>query len=219
MDHTVKSNRRLFLLGGFLIVVLLAYVGVLYHTQVNQYDYYLAQSVRTIAREESVEASRGIITDRNGKALVSNRSSYNLTFDSSLLKETDDENRAILRLLNLCRTQHLTWDDNLPLTQSEPFSYTVDRLSDTQKSRFLKYLQAQKMVGDHLKTADLTEELLTRMGLTPDPFSSRCVKHMSCPPPFPPPTVGQCWACNMSWLCANWTITRPIFWWRTWMPF
>ncbi|MEG2175464.1 MAG: penicillin-binding transpeptidase domain-containing protein [Oscillibacter sp.] len=167
MDHTVKTNRRLFLLGGFLVVVLLAYVGVLYNTQVNQYDYYLAQSVRTIAREETVTASRGLITDRNGKALVSNRSSYNLTFDSSLLKKEDDENAAILRLLNLCQTQNISWVDNLPISKYAPFTYTVDQLSDTQRGRFLTYLQGQKLVGDHLKAPDLTAAQLLKMGLTP----------------------------------------------------
>ncbi|MEG1593687.1 MAG: penicillin-binding transpeptidase domain-containing protein, partial [Oscillibacter sp.] len=167
MDHTVKTNRRLFLLGGFLVVALLAYVGVLYNTQVNQYDYYLAQSVRTIAREETVTASRGLITDRNGKALVSNRSSYNLTFDSSLLKKEDDENAAILRLLNLCQTQNIPWVDNLPISKYAPFTYTVDQLSDTQRGRFLTYLQGQKLVGDHLKAPDLTAARLLKMGLTP----------------------------------------------------
>lgn len=167
MDRLSKPNHRLFLLGGFLIAILLVYVGVLLHTQVNQYDYYLAQSVRTIAREESVEASRGIITDRNGKALVSNRSSYNLTFDSTLLKTEDDENEAILRLLTLCRQQNLPWVDNLPITPAAPFSYTIDQLSNTQKARFLTYLQAQKLVGEAVNAEDLTGALLAQMGLSP----------------------------------------------------
>lgn len=163
----MKSNRRLYLLGGFLIAVLLVYVGVLYNTQIRQYDYYLAQSVRTIAREEAVEASRGVITDRNGKALVSNRSTYNLTFDSSLLKAEDDENTAILRLLTLCRQQEISWVDNLPITKTAPFSYTIDLLSDTQKNRFLTYLKAQKLVAAGLTAENLTGEMLTRAGLDP----------------------------------------------------
>ncbi|MEG1658265.1 MAG: penicillin-binding transpeptidase domain-containing protein [Oscillibacter sp.] len=186
MDHTVKTNRRLFLLGGFLVVVLLAYVGVLYNTQVNQYDYYLAQSVRTIAREETVTASRGLITDRNGKALVSNRSSYNLTFDSSLLKKEDDENAAILRLLNLCQTQNISWVDNLPISKYAPFTYTVDQLSDTQRGRFLTYLQGQKLVGDHLKAPDLTAAQLLKMGLTPTALLAHMGAEYDLPAAFSP---------------------------------
>ena len=89
--------------AGFLALVVLIYVGVLYDTQVVNYDKYIAQSIRSIAREEKVAASRGVITDRTGRALVTSRSTYNLTFDSSLLKADEDENEAILRLVKLCQ--------------------------------------------------------------------------------------------------------------------
>ena len=46
----------LYILGGFVLLVLLIYLGVLYDTQVNDHEDYLAQSIRTIAREEKVDA-------------------------------------------------------------------------------------------------------------------------------------------------------------------
>ena len=143
MDHKSSPNNfaRLLTLAGFLAASLVIYVGVLYHIQINQHDYYLAKSIRTITRVETVEASRGVITDRNGREMVSSRSSYNLTFDSSLLGEEDDENLAILRLVKLCQTQQVSWTDNLPVTASAPFSYTLDKLDDTQRSRFADFLQ------------------------------------------------------------------------------
>ena len=82
MDHKSPQNNRLYMLAGFLAVVLVVYLGVLYDIQVNNYDDYLEKSVRSIAREEKVEASRGIITDRSGRTLVTNRSAYALTFES-----------------------------------------------------------------------------------------------------------------------------------------
>ena len=105
MDRKEHRLLRLGILGGFLVVVLILYLGVLYDTQVNDYNKYLAQSIRSIAREEKVEASRGIITDRSGRPMVSNRSTYSLTFDASLLQKGDDENEAILRLIRLCQAQ------------------------------------------------------------------------------------------------------------------
>ena len=77
MDHKSPPNnhRRLLILIGLLAAALTVYVGVLYNIQVNQHDYYLAKSIRTITRVEKVEASRGVITDRNGRELVSSRSS------------------------------------------------------------------------------------------------------------------------------------------------
>src|SRR5699024_2054647 len=90
MDHKEAHHLRLYVLAALIFIVAAVYVGVLYDTQVNKYDYYYASSVRSIARSETVEAARGNITDRNGKVLVSSRSSYNLTFDASLLEEDED---------------------------------------------------------------------------------------------------------------------------------
>lgn len=154
MDHKEPPYTRLYLLAGFLAVVLLVYLGVLYDTQVNHYDDYRAQSIRSIARVEKVESSRGIITDRNGRPLVTNRSTYALTFDASLLKTGDDENEAILRLVQLCQDKGVVWNDNLPISRQAPFSYTIDQLSDIQKGRFLNYLlslsDVKKALGAYL---------------------------------------------------------------------
>lgn len=168
MDHKSSPNnlKRLLTLAGFLAAALVIYVGVLYNIQINQHDYYLAKSIRTITRVETVEASRGVITDRSGRELVSSRSSYNLTFDSSLLSEEDDENLAILRLIKLCQSQQVSWADNLPITFTAPFSYTLDKLDDTQRSRFADFLQKDlKRVSTNLSPDGITEELLNSLGL------------------------------------------------------
>ena len=85
MNPKYTRSLRLYVLAGLLTLVLLVYAGILYNTQIVNHDYFVAQSIRTIAREEKVEASRGVITDRSGQVMVSSRSTYSLTFDSSLL--------------------------------------------------------------------------------------------------------------------------------------
>ena len=152
MEHNDIQHNRLKWLVGLFSVVLLIYVGILYNLQVINHDYYAAQAVYSIAREEYVEASRGLITDRNGKTMVSNRSAYALTFDASLLSPNEDENSAILRLVQLCEEQNLDWADNLPLTKQAPFSYAVNYMSDLQKGRFLTYLKNLKPARDALET-------------------------------------------------------------------
>ena len=141
MDHHDIQHNRLKWLVGFFAIILLIYIGLLYNLQVVNHDYYAAQAVYSIAREEYVEASRGLITDRNGKTLVANRSAYALTFDASLLSPDEDENSAILRLVQLCETQDQDWANNLPITKQSPFFYTVNNMSDLQKGRFLTYLK------------------------------------------------------------------------------
>ena len=162
---------RVNLIGGFLGVCLLIFAGLLFYTQKINGAEYLSQSVRTITRSEKVEASRGIITDRNGKVLVSNRQTYTLTFDASLLSAKDDQNSCILRLLQLCQQQGVTWDDNLPISSAAPFTYELDGISDTMGKRFLLFLQETKQDGEALvpkswELEDLTVENLEARGLT-----------------------------------------------------
>ena len=154
MDQKENRSRRLAILGAFLGVALLIYAGVLYDVQVNHHEEYLTQSIRSIAKKEKVEASRGIITDRSGRPLVSNRSTYALTFDASLLREGQDENEAILRLVELCRDNGVAWVDNLPLARQAPYTYTLDESSHIQKNRFLTYIhslpEAKAALGAYL---------------------------------------------------------------------
>lgn len=144
MDRKEMQNARLHLLALFLGIILLCYLGILYNTQIVHHADYAARSVHSIPREEKVEASRGIITDRNGQVLVSNRSTYDLTFDLSLLSAEDDVNEAVLRLVRLCQDQQVSWTDNLPISQQAPFVYTLDAMDNIQKGRFLTYLQSLK---------------------------------------------------------------------------
>ena len=107
MDRKESQHFRLLLLALFATAVMLLYTGVLYNVQVVHHEEYLASSQRSIARVETVTASRGIVTDRNGRTMVSNRSAYHLTFDKSLLKSDEDANSAILRLLELCESRNI----------------------------------------------------------------------------------------------------------------
>ncbi len=169
MGHRDPHNElRITALALFLGAVLAIYLGVLYDTQINQHDYYLAQSIRTITQEEKVTASRGIITDRSGRALVSSRSSYDLTFDAKAFKDSEAENEAILRLVRLCGAQGVAWTDNLPISQTAPFTYTVDELGDTQRGRFTTFLQDDlKRLSTNISPDAMTAALLESLPLRP----------------------------------------------------
>lgn len=173
LETKFNSTRRLYVLSGFLLCVLLSYVGVMYDTQINNGSYYREQSVRTIASTETVEASRGILTDRNGQVMVSNRQTYALTFDMSLLNEEDDKNEAILRLIQLCRQRGILWKDNLPMSQTAPYAYTVDTAGTVQRDRFSKFLQSSlKALSTNVKYENVNNELLSSI-LSPGELMKR----------------------------------------------
>ena len=150
MNQRPSQLTRFRVMAAMALAVLAIYLVVLFNTQVVHHEEYLAKSIQTITRMENVEASRGIITDRSGRTLVTNQSTYSLTFDASLLKPGENQNDAILRLVTLCRDQGVAWEDNLPLSLDGAAHFTVDTLTDTQKSRFFSYLRDLKLTRELL---------------------------------------------------------------------
>ena len=170
MEPDKRYLRRLGILFGIFCVCSLLFGAVLYDAQVVHYEDYYKQSTSRIATPETVTASRGIITDRNGKELVGNRQVYTITFDSSELKEGQDQNDAILRLIQLCEEYGVTWDDNLPITMDAPYTYTTAETTDIQRGRFQKFLSEQgwseKDITAESPYPRLTSEAMEETGLT-----------------------------------------------------
>ena len=156
MNQRPTQITRFHIIAALSLALLCVYLVVLFNIQVVHHEDYLAQSIQTITRVENVKASRGIITDRSGRTLVSNQYTYSLTFDPTLLRSGEDQNEAILRLVTLCREQGVAWEDNLPLSLSAPAQFTLDGFTDTQKARFFAYLRdlkpAQSLLAAYART-------------------------------------------------------------------
>ena len=102
MKHNPLKNRLIGVAVFFGLFLLLFFV-TLYNNQIIHGSEYRAKSISSNATAEVVEASRGILTDRNGKVLVSNRLAYTLTLTEDAFDDEAEENAAILRLTDLCR--------------------------------------------------------------------------------------------------------------------
>lgn len=135
-----------------LAAVLVGFLWVLYDLQYVHGAEYLEQSRRKIAKTETVEASRGQILDRYGRVLVGNRASYNVSLDTSFMGE--ERNAILLRLLEICREESVTWSDTLPVSRSAPYVFTAEGAYGNLR----KY--AEKMKWDGLvPTAEELEAL------------------------------------------------------------
>ncbi len=137
--HPLKY--RLIAIGLFLGLIVMLYIGVMYNTQIIRGSEFRAKSLSSNATAETVEASRGIITDRNGKVLVSNRLTYTLLFSDESFEGNEDLNAAIVRLIDLCRTNHVTWNDTLPLTFDTPPVLIPERMD----SSFRLFVENQEL--------------------------------------------------------------------------
>ena len=151
-----KSNpyrRRLIVVLSFLVAALVCFCVVLFNYQIVNGDEYRALSVAGTAKREVVETSRGIITDRNGKVLVSNRLAYTLKFsDSDFGKDQAACNDAVWRLIELCRAEGVEWIDPLPLTAEAPYTLSTE----TPGKTFIGWLKTNKLAYTGESTVTLT---------------------------------------------------------------
>lgn len=151
-----KSNpyrRRLIVILSFLVAALVCFCVVLFNYQIVNGDEYRALSVAGTAKREVVETSRGIITDRNGKVLVSNRLAYTLKFsDSDFGKDQAACNDAVWRLIELCRAEGVEWIDPLPLTAEAPYTLSTE----TPGKTFISWLKNNKLAYTGESTVTLT---------------------------------------------------------------
>ena len=145
MDNK-QLNRRLLAIGGAFALCLIAFIAAIFDAQIVHGEEYLAQSIRANTSVEAVETSRGIITDRNGKVIVSNRSVYTLELVPALASSDSDAlNAELMRLIALLRAQGVAWTDALPLGTEMPLSYDFTRGG---KSDLIAFLAKHKLIAD-----------------------------------------------------------------------
>ena len=143
MKNPHPAKRRVMILLGVFGAFLLLFGAVLYDAQILHGSENRARSISSNATSEVVPASRGIIIDRNGKVLVSNRLAYTLVFDRSGFTDDASLNDAILRLIRLCQETGTAWNDTLPIAQTGSFlRYTNDR-----SESFTQYLEKNKLTA------------------------------------------------------------------------
>ena len=143
MKNPHPAKRRVMILLGVFGAFLLLFGAVLYDAQILHGSENRARSISSNATSEVVPASRGIIIDRNGKVLVSNRLAYTLVFDRSGFTDDASLNDAILRLIRLCQETGTAWNDTLPIAQTGSFL----RCTNDRSESFTQYLEKNKLTA------------------------------------------------------------------------
>ncbi len=156
MKSPHPARSRLLVLVVALGLMLLLFLIALYDAQILHGSENRAKSIASNATWETVEASRGIITDTNGKVLVSNRLAYTLTFDKTAFADDAALNDAIWQLIQLCQETETVWVDTLPIAQDSPYLYLASRNEET----FWNFLADNKL-SPSLPSRRLLSELRT----------------------------------------------------------
>ena len=97
--------------------------------------------------------SRGILTDRNGKALVTNRSVYTLELDASLAPSgRRGAQQGAAAAHRAAGKPGIVWEDTLPLTAGAPFAY--DFSVSGSHTALNSYLASKKWADEDALTTD-----------------------------------------------------------------
>lgn len=120
------SKVRILVLAAVFCGVLAFFALKLVHIQIVEGENYRNISEQSKIVEQTIEAARGEIVDRNGKALAVNDVSFNIIIDRTFV-ESGQLNETIYSLAQRMSGFDEEWIDPLPISMQEPFKYDTER--------------------------------------------------------------------------------------------
>lgn len=163
-----RFQLRLAVLTFFSLITLLLLTSAVLGLQTTQATPHVREE-QTVMRTQTISASRGEIFDRNGVALVTNRTVYALCFD--YFSWSNATRCTVIRdTLALLDAHSIAYTDSLPLTAAAPYAYTYepDSTAARRMARFLKY----NGLDEKLSAEDAVAKL-SKVYKIPETFSER----------------------------------------------
>ena len=109
--YVIFQNKR-FILNILVILLFCAIFFRLVKLQVVKGEDYREQSENRLTSQEIIEAPRGLIMDRNGKPLVTNKQGFAVEIYKSGIS-SDELNDIILKLVNLFNSSGEKYADSV----------------------------------------------------------------------------------------------------------
>ncbi len=155
----LKDGRARFIaLIVFVAVIFIAYGATLFKMQIIDNEYYKEQSQKKIYSTETITASRGNITDRNGKLLVTNETVYTVKL-SRLLLPSDSQNEIILSLANLLLSKGEEYYDTLPISEKAPYTFIY---ADENADKRIDALIEKYKLDNGATAGEIMQELIKK---------------------------------------------------------
>ena len=159
--------------AGLIVAALCLVLGFfaikLYDLQILQVDG-TVDNTKTYTTYTTVKAARGMILDRNGNILVTNRASYDMVFNHYVIGSAKNRNAILLELVQLCREMDIDYVDNFPVSADAPFEYTLNNFSSAWQGYFQSYLYKKPALDSDISAQLLMKKLRTYYNI-PDSWS------------------------------------------------
>ncbi len=158
MKKKREHFARYIIIGSFYVGICLLFIARLINIQIAGQDYYQeSYSDGYYYRAVPIQAQRGEIFDRNGKALVTNEYSYSLYLDAgSLSKDNDKRNGFILELLDMgeefSEADGFTLPENPFIQSNGSWELSEDYMATAYGKRLTKLLTELGFEPDNAET-------------------------------------------------------------------
>lgn len=174
MNRKTDSPVRIIAIAGFYAVFVIIFIARLLYLQVSGQDYYSTSTPpRDYTRTVKIQAQRGEIFDRNGKPLVTNEYTYNISLDYKSRPTTNEGmNELILDMITRAESlgendAAIVPDTSIEVTVSDMglSFYKPDWFEDTIKGRRYKKLIGELNVPEGSSVEDEVRALMLRYGI------------------------------------------------------
>lgn len=125
----------------------------------------LEKSYVTSNSKQSIQAARGEIVDRKGKAIVKNRVGFNAIIQQAFFPSDKSEgNRILLQLAGLLEKNGLEWMDTMPISWEAPYQFLENRekdvtlMKDKEHLDLAVYATAENCMAELIKLYEISPE-------------------------------------------------------------
>ncbi len=159
--------KRFVALYALLGVLSFFLIGRLFVIQVIDGAQYNEITQKRLSKSMPQRAPRGEILDRYGRPIVSNRTGYSIQLTK--MAETDEElNQTVLSLIRICEQNQAEYDDSMPITSQEPYSFTYEEETEEAKnSKIRKYNKSLKL-DETLTAPEVISKLKEKYKISPN---------------------------------------------------
>lgn len=144
MDRNYRYRNGI--LTFIIIFVAFVYMVRLFTMQLSKDESASYDASNTTTYTQYVPAARGMILDRHGNILVGNRATYSVTLQGFVLYNSDDPNGYLLSLAKTCLKHGIEYEESLPLSKTEPYSYV--ETSDNDMYYYKRFLLGRQWDAD-----------------------------------------------------------------------
>lgn len=137
LKNKKRDKRRYITIVVCAVLVFVLIFGRAFEIQIINSKRYVEQANGISKITAPIKASRGEILDCYGRPIATNREGYNIIFNYASINKTTI-NDTILSLIKLLKNHE--WKDDLPLTDTAPYSFDKEA-AEISKKRMLDMLE------------------------------------------------------------------------------